>query len=44
MDQLDYGPDVFKGTHVEDGEFGNDSTDFLVESILGEFDLSHVDY
>lgn len=31
-------------TYVEDGEFRDDSTDLLVESVLGELDLSHVDY
>ena len=31
-------------TYVEDGEFRDDSTDFLIESVLGELDLSHVDY
>ena len=30
--------------YVEDGEFRDDSTDFLIESVLSELDLSHVDY
>lgn len=44
MDQIALRRDGFKETHVEDGEFRNDSTDFLVESVLGELDFSHVDY
>ena len=31
-------------TYVEDGEFRDDSTDLLIEGVLGELDLSHVDY
>jgi hypothetical protein len=31
------------GTHVENGELRDDSTDFLVESVLGELDFSHID-
>jgi hypothetical protein len=30
-------------THVQDGELGENSTEFHVEKILGELDLSHVD-
>jgi hypothetical protein len=33
----------FKWTYVEDREFGENSTQFHVEEILSELDLSHVD-
>ena len=44
MDQLDPRRVVTEVTYVEDGEFRNDSTNFLVKSVLGELDLSHVDF
>jgi hypothetical protein len=43
VDQLGPLRQMFKVAHVENGEFRNDSTDFLIESVLGELDLSHVD-
>jgi hypothetical protein len=30
-------------TYIEDWEFRNDTTDFLVECVLSKLDLSHVD-
>lgn len=30
-------------THVEDGEFGQDSTEFLIKAVLAKFDLAHVE-
>lgn len=29
-------------THIENGEFGQDGTEFLVEAVLAEFNLAHI--